>query len=329
MQERCVSVVIATHNRAHLLEQALACLADQEHRPLEVVVVDDGSCDDTRQRVSCLSRQWRHDSALALHYRYQRNEGPAVARNRGMHQAQGDCILFMDDDDLMAGDAISQLVRALDGRHDAAISYAGYADTDADGRTDAQLHLPAPIRSPHALLESMIGGSWFVPIHGNLFTRRALERIGPWNRQLSSQEDDEFILRAIMQDVGFVPAPGARVYYRQHVGTRRSQPGKPGEWDEPGQIRRLDDDVTIRRLAHRTLVERGTLLTYRGAFGEWYRRLQSRYGPLLASQGLMTDPLVQWARTAAEEAPGSSSTRRKAARHEPQAAWPDQNALTA
>lgn len=329
MQERLVSVIIATHNRAPLLEQALTCLADQDHRPLEVVVVDDGSQDDTRQRVVRMAKAWECHAGLTLHYRYQPNEGPAEARNRGMRQARGDGILFMDDDDLMAHDAISHLVRALEGRWDAAISYGGHANADADGRTDDQLHLPAPIRSRRALLESMIAGNWFVPIHGNLFTRRALERIGPWNGKLTSQEDDEFILRAILQDVSFVPAPGARVYYRQHVGIRRSQPGKAGEWEERGQTRRLHDDLAIRRLAQRTLAERGLLLPYRSAFGEWYRRLLARYRRLPAWQELSEDALVQWARAASEETPAARAARQETARQAPPDCWSSPGALTA
>ncbi len=325
MQERLVSVVIATHNRARLLEQALSSLAGQDHRPLEVVVVDDGSTDDTSQRVATLEATWRGYPGLALSYQHQRNAGPAKARNRGMRSARGDYILFMDDDDLMAPDAISQLVRALGGRRDAALAYGGHADVDAEGRTVPQLHLPAPIRSQRALLEEMIGGSWFVPIHGNLFTRQALERIGPWNAKLTSQEDDEFILRAILQDVSFFPAPGARVFYRQHVGVRRSQ---PGAWNAQGQARRLYDDLAIRQLAFDTLAARQELPRYHSAFVDWYRRLQERYRPLLEKTDLDRYAVLTWAR----EAHGSEATDRRgrATPHQDsRTPWTGPEALTA
>ncbi|MCC5860068.1 MAG: glycosyltransferase family 2 protein [Ectothiorhodospiraceae bacterium] len=312
MQDLLVSVVIATHNRARLLEQAVRSVIDQTYRPLEIVVVDDGSTDETPQRMKLLETRESHGDGISLHYIRQTNSGPARARNRGVEACRGTYVLFMDDDDLMAKDAIAHLVAALEGRTDAAISFGGHAYTDADGKPEPTVHLPPGIRSPDTLLAEMIRGTWFVPIHGNVFTRRALERIGPWNAQLTSQEDDEFILRAMLAGVAFVPAPGALVYYRQHIGVRRSQPGAPGHWNETGQTRRLHADLAIREMAFRALQEDDDPERFRVAFAGWYQRLLKRYRPILEKVDLSGNTLIQWVRTGFDVAPSAHQATGKA-----------------
>lgn len=335
MKDALVSVVIATHNRATLLEQALGSLLEQTYRPLELVVVDDGSTDDTYDRVAALARQ-QCQAGVTIRYQRQANGGPAVARNRGMEASHGDHVLFMDDDDLMAKEAVEHLVAALGKRHDAALGYASYASSDAEGRPLPPLQHPHPPRSHPELLARMISGSWFVPIHGNLFTREALRRVGPWNAQLTSQEDDEYMLRAILQDVSFVSAPRARVYYRQHTGTRRSQPGATGSWDEQGQTQRLKSDLAIRTLAYRTLAARGELSTYREAFVAWHRRLRERYRPLLDKCDLGAHPLLAWLQPTQAEAaavtpaPADTATERTSERLSgPAAPWPPEGPIPA
>ncbi|MFC3283732.1 glycosyltransferase family 2 protein [Litchfieldella rifensis] len=294
MQKLLVSIVIATYNRARLLGQAIQSIVDQTYRPLETVVVDDGSTDETRNMVLAFERCWSHRDGLFLHYLAQDNGGPATARNRGIQASRGEYLLFLDDDDLMAGDAVDHLVTALRGRSGAAISYGSYANASEEGVPDQAIQQPKPIRSQQELLDNMIRGTWFVPIHGHLFTRQAVERIGEWNPLLPSQEDDEFILRAMLQDASFVPAPQARVFYRQHVGIRRSHPGIAGSWDERGQTQRLQADLAIRELAFRELGQRGQLAQFQDAFAGWYRRLLARYRPLLDKVDLSGNDLIQW-----------------------------------
>lgn len=87
-----VSVVIPTYNRAQWLRYAVCSALQQSHRPLEILVVDDGSTDDTKDVCAQLGMPVRH--ILQAH------AGAAVARNRGLHEATGDFVAFLDSDDL-------------------------------------------------------------------------------------------------------------------------------------------------------------------------------------------------------------------------------------
>jgi GT2 family glycosyltransferase len=87
-----VSVLIPTYNRAYILRQAIASVFAQTYRPIEVVVVDDGSTDNTRQIISEMKQEVR--------YIYQENGGLASARNTGLAAARGEFIAFQDSDDL-------------------------------------------------------------------------------------------------------------------------------------------------------------------------------------------------------------------------------------
>lgn len=302
-----ISTIIATCNRPRLLCEALDSLAAQSLPPLEVLVVDDGSAPETRAAVSAWAlRTSRRE--LALRYLYQSNSGPAAARNRGIAAARGDLLHFMDDDDLLEADALRHLAAALGGEQCAAVAVACYSVRMEEGArlspasalplsgigagTDPGVVAPCALTPPRRLA-AMIAGHWFVPVHGYLFTRRAVERMGPWNALLTSQEDDEWLLRAALAGLDFHPAPRALVHYRQHGGVRRATPGKPGEAVEEGLRKRLRDDLAIREAVAHTLRARGSLERYRLAFAAWQRRWQARYGELLDSEAVVS-PLLDW-----------------------------------
>ncbi|MET0093096.1 MAG: glycosyltransferase family A protein, partial [Sedimenticola sp.] len=86
-----ISVIIPTHNRADLLERALKSVQAQTLPPLEVIVVDDGSEDHTREMVS--------EKFPRVHYLHQPNRGVSSARNLGISEARGDWIALLDSDD--------------------------------------------------------------------------------------------------------------------------------------------------------------------------------------------------------------------------------------
>jgi glycosyltransferase involved in cell wall biosynthesis len=102
-----VTVVVPTHNRSQLLRQTLATVLGQRDVSLEVVVVDDGSADDTALVVEALQddrvRLLRHEAPL----------GVSRARNHGAAQARGEWIAFCDDDDLWAPDKLRSQLEAV------------------------------------------------------------------------------------------------------------------------------------------------------------------------------------------------------------------------
>ena len=91
-----LSIVIPTYNRSNLLRRTLSSLLPQvrEFPEAEVIVIDDGSSDDTSVMLTRLTM----NGDLPIHIIHQNHLGPAAARNRGLHTAKGEWILFLGDD---------------------------------------------------------------------------------------------------------------------------------------------------------------------------------------------------------------------------------------
>lgn len=101
-----VSVVIPTYNRAHTIERAINGVRQQTYSNLEIIVVDDGSTDDTQSRLGRLG-----DGVRVFR---QSNKGPAAARNRGIQEARGNIIAFQDSDDHWHPEKIERQVELLE-----------------------------------------------------------------------------------------------------------------------------------------------------------------------------------------------------------------------
>jgi glycosyltransferase involved in cell wall biosynthesis len=101
-----VSVIIPTYCRAALLEQAIASVRKQDFEDYEIIVVDDGSTDDTRDRIREFGDEVR--------YIYQNNQGLSAARNKGLSAAKGEYIALLDDDDWWMPGKLRLQVQILD-----------------------------------------------------------------------------------------------------------------------------------------------------------------------------------------------------------------------
>jgi glycosyltransferase involved in cell wall biosynthesis len=96
--ESMVSTIIPVYNRPELLQQAVSSVLMQLYRPIEIIIVNDGSTDvtlDVANRLACENPQ-------LIHVINQSNAGPGVARQRGLEKARGEYIQFLDSDDLLA-----------------------------------------------------------------------------------------------------------------------------------------------------------------------------------------------------------------------------------
>lgn len=292
---RLISIIIATHERPQLLVRTLNSVAKQTYRPLEVVIVDDGSGPASREAVQHWKKHARPD--FDVRYKWQENQGPATARNRGVETSKGELIQFLDDDDLMCPDTLAHLADALNDVRKG-IAIASYQYWENGNPSGACTHPEA--QDAGNALRAMIQGTWFVPIHGYLFTRSVLEHIGPWNPVLTSQEDDELLLRAAMVQIPLYAAAQGRVYYCQHAGPRRATPGKPGEAVPQGLEKRMYADVTIRESVFETLRQRTDIEAYRIPFALWQMRLRKRYFPVLHKLDPQSQ-LLEWLTLAVEE----------------------------
>jgi len=121
-----VSVIIPTYNRATLLRRAINSVLAQTYRPIEIIVVDDGSTDDTSALLLAYGNQIRVFK--------QPNQGVSSARNLGLQQAHGEYIAFLDSDDLWGRDKVEEQVSTLRANLHAGVCYTWYIMVDATGR---------------------------------------------------------------------------------------------------------------------------------------------------------------------------------------------------
>jgi hypothetical protein len=212
--EGLVSIVIPVHDRAELLREAVASALAQTHRPLEILIVDDGSTDQTGAACDAIANE-RPAVVRAFH---RANGGPGLARETGRAAARGEFLQYLDSDDLMLPRKLERQVAALrsSGADVAYCRTREYrlgeppADT-ASQRTGERFERLFP--------ELLSGPLW--PTLSPLFRRSLTDAIGPWSA-LRVEEDWEYDARA--------GALGARRVYcdetladvRNHQGSRAS-----------------------------------------------------------------------------------------------------------
>src|SRR6185436_1211829 len=134
VSDALVSVVIPTYNRAHLVAQTLESVFAQTWPRLQVIVIDDGSKDDTEGAVAPFRDRIR--------YVKQENAGLAEARNHGMRLASGDFIAWLDSDDLWVPEKIALQMAALQLHPDNVLSATDFSAFDDQGFFD-----PSHLRS--------------------------------------------------------------------------------------------------------------------------------------------------------------------------------------
>lgn len=132
-QPGLVSVVIPTYNRAALVRRAIESALDQSYGDLEVIVVDDGSSDDTRRVVA--------DYGDRVHYFYQENGGVSAARNTALRHARGEFVAFLDSDDEWKSWRIESQVTALSRFPEAGLVWTDMTAVDSTGKVIDERHL--------------------------------------------------------------------------------------------------------------------------------------------------------------------------------------------
>lgn len=198
-----VSVVVPVHNRASLVRAAVESAVAQSWKSIEVIVVDDGSDDDTPRSVASLVAE--HPTRVRA-VRRDRPGGPGAAREAGRLIARGEFIQYLDSDDTLAPDKLRRQVEVLRARPDCDIAYGRDESRHrrADGSVYAVAHdVPVVERLYPTLFRDR---PWFT--FNPLYRRSIVDRVGPW-RALWHSEDIEYDSRmaAAGARLCFVDAP--------------------------------------------------------------------------------------------------------------------------
>ncbi len=198
-----VSVVIPAYNAEATILETIASVRAQTHTDLEIIVIDDGSTDRTRQRVATVA-----DDRLTL--QSYPNAGLATARNRGVQHARGAFVSFIDADDLWTPDKLASQLAALERHPEAGLAYSWTVLVDRDGRflfAKEPLHFEGDVRLP-LLRECFIASGSNV-----LLRRRCIDAVGLFDPALRAAEDWDYWLRVAV-DWAFVVVPRYHILYR-------------------------------------------------------------------------------------------------------------------
>jgi glycosyltransferase involved in cell wall biosynthesis len=200
-----VSIVLPTRDRASLLRSTLDSVQRQTWRHLEILVVDDGSTDDT---VAMLREAIELDPRIRV-FRLDPSQGAAVARNRAIGEARGDYIAFQDDDCLWAPDKVELLVRTLE-EHGDEVGFAYHASESLE--IDGSRRLLG-VRAP----EDKHRGPWAAGTFAVMVRRRALMSSGGFDERLPRLQDFDLWVR-ILAHTDYVYVPRILVHTVRSVG---------------------------------------------------------------------------------------------------------------
>lgn len=213
-----VSTIIPVHNRAALLREAVASALAQTYRPIEIVVIDDGSTDDTPAVADALAAA-HPDIVSVLH---QGNTGVGLAREAGRQAAKGEFIQYLDSDDILMPRKFELQVLALCHRQDCGVAY-GKTNYRVPGSGNELQPWKRTGERIESMFPSFLASRWW-GTSTPLYRRALTDESGPW-LGLINEEDWEYDCR--------IAAIGVRLAFvdeffseeRDHAGFRLSQGG--------------------------------------------------------------------------------------------------------
>jgi glycosyltransferase involved in cell wall biosynthesis len=224
-----VSVCIPTYNRMDYLVETLESVFTQSYRDFEVVIVDDGSTDGTRQIFE------QKSFPVNIRYHWQENAGDAAARNSLIDLARGEYISFIDSDDLLMPKALEKMVSVMDSEPEDLIVYGGYIRIDEHGNTID--------KNKRKLYNGNITKHLFqdIIVHtcGSLFPRKALVDHGGFDTSLRVCSDYSLWLQlSLKYKFRFIDCP---TFKRRRHGSNLSV---------PSYLNRLTELQVLERFYH-------------------------------------------------------------------------------
>jgi len=211
----CISVVIPTYNRAHLITDALGSIMAQSHPVDEIIVVDDGSTDGTEAVVKSWTAGAEQDVPVV--YVRQDNAGGNVARNRGIEEAKSDLVAFLDSDDVWAFDKLEKQVSVFATDPDLGAVYCGVREVviGSDAAPEVSLR-PYPQGN---ILDALLISDVTAPTSCYVVRREVFETAGTFDTSLQARQDWDMWIR-IAKDFEIGAVPEALTDLRAHDGPR-------------------------------------------------------------------------------------------------------------
>ena len=198
-----VSVIIPAYNSAKFIREAIESVYSQTYKNLEIIIIDDGSTDDTKKIAQNYNER--------IKYFYQKNMGPASARNSGIKKSTGDYIAFLDADDIWEKTKIEKQLSILK-------KYPKYKFVycDANFVNSNKITIPNYPRRVEILKGDILLpfiNTYFLLLPTIILDSKCISKIGYFNNNLKVGEDFDFILRLTKNYKGY--GIGEKLYIRR------------------------------------------------------------------------------------------------------------------
>ncbi len=211
-QTPIVSVIIPAYNAGATIGETLQSVLQQTLQNIEVIVIDDGSVDDTLAQIATL------DSPRVKVFSGP-NQGHSSARNRGLRQATGQFVSFIDADDLWTPDKLDRQILALQQNPTAGVAYSWTRCIDVAGQV---IYNVPPQRFAGDVWQALLLGNFLTSGSNILIRRSTVAAVGYFSTRLSKSEDWEYFLR-LAQQTHFVVVPAYQILYRKIPGSASSK----------------------------------------------------------------------------------------------------------
>ena len=207
-----VSVIIPVYNREELVREAIQSVYEQTYRPIECIVVDDGSTDNSVKIIQGLVQKLNSEEFTLIAVK-QQNAGAPAARNKGIDNAKGAFIQFLDSDDFLYSDKLKTQINFLNTHK----NYDGVYGNWHHGTIE-----------DHQLLKgekwddtiSQFYGGRVVANFSMLLRRQIVNKIGPWDINLKRNQEIDYFLRGALAGGNFEYLPKLTGLWREHDGER-------------------------------------------------------------------------------------------------------------
>ena len=203
-----ISVIMPCYNTSAFIEQAIESVLGQDYPHIELIVIDDGSSDDSvaiAERLASLSPE-------RITILSQENRGPYPARNLGLSAAKGEFVAFLDADDWWSKDCLAKLHNAIT-LYKADLSYCGWQNIGKPG-TGNEPYIPPRYENADISEAFLRSCPW--PIHAALIRHDLVDSAGGFSERRFSAMDYDFWLRIFGQTKKLVQVPEVMAFYRWH-----------------------------------------------------------------------------------------------------------------
>jgi len=206
-----VSVVIPTYDCDRYIVQAIESVLSQTYGNVEIIVVDDGSTDQTRRVLKPYLNRIR--------YIHQQNLGVSAARNRGIEEASGEFIAFLDADDFFLPDKLADQVACFEAKPSLGVVSSGWYMVDEQGKEVIAEHKPW-LGLPHLNLETWL--LWRPVLPSALMLRRKWLEVNQFDVRLRYAEDAELLIRLALMGCESAWLEKLSLGYRKHSSSATS-----------------------------------------------------------------------------------------------------------